>query len=751
MKSTRFLVSTTAAILLAAGAPVAAAQDTIIWSFNQNGIDGSSPEGDVIMDAKGNIYGTTASGGKYTQGTVFELSPEANGTWTEKILYSFGTNGGENDGIDPKSTLVFDKSGNLYGVTLEGGANTRGMAFELSPQAEGTWTETDLHDFCSGDCSDGAFPSGGLVIDANGNLYGTVEQDGPNNAGDVFELSPGANGTWTFNVIYAFQGYTNNDGQAPQGTLLWDKSGNLYGTANGGAKSVGCSCGIVYELSPPQSGITWTENILYNFTGDPYEDGADGALVFDTAGNLYGSSISGGAESFGSVFELSPGAKGGTETELHTFLNINDGMGDGIHPTGGPVIDPVGNLYLATTDGGSNGGLSSGGTLIQLKPKTGGGWTESVFHSFPAFPDDGSNPNASLFVDASGNLFGTTTHGGFYGWGTVFEVASPSMLATPTFSPGGGIYPSALTVKITDTAADVPIYYTTNGDTPTTDSAVYSGPIKVSENETIRAIADGPGYVQSKVAEAVYTIEPPADTPVISPAKGTFLTDATVKITDATAHAIIYYTIDGATPTTSSTKYAAEFKLVKTATVKAIAKAPTSTASNIASVAYIIKTAKPVISLKAGKYTKPQSVKITDATPGAIIYYTTTGVTPTPGSKRYTGAITVSKTETLKAIAIGKGDSASAVASAAYTIEKAAATPVITPDGGTSKSAKTVTITDATAGATIYYTVTGETPTTASTKYKGAITVSKPETVEAIAIATGYSESAVASAKFTID
>jgi N-acetylneuraminic acid mutarotase len=325
--------------------------------------------------------------------------------------------------------------------------------------------------------------------------------------------------------------------------------------------------------------------------------------------------------------------------------------------------------------------------------------------------------------------------------------------ATPVISPAAGTYTSVQSVTITDSTAGAIIYYTTNGTTPTASSAVYSGAISVSSTETIEAIAVATGFSTSAVASAAYTINLPAATPVISPAAGTYTSVQSVTITDSTAGAIIYYTTNGTTPTAQSTVYSGAISVSTTETIEAIAVAPGFTHSAAASAAYTINlpAATPAISPAAGTYTSVQSVTITDGTAGATIYYTTDGTTPTASSTVYSGAISVSATETIEAIAVAPGFSASAVASAAYTINlPAAATPVISPAAGTYTAVQSVTITDSTAGATIYYTTNGTTPTASSTAYSGAISVSSSETIEAIAVANGFSNSAAASAAYVI-
>ena len=341
----------------------------------------------------------------------------------------------------------------------------------------------------------------------------------------------------------------------------------------------------------------------------------------------------------------------------------------------------------------------------------------------------------------------TLNGGGVEQSATVNLAVTAATVATPVFSPKGGIYTSAQTVTITDATTGAAIYYTTNGTTPTTASTLYTGPVTVSSTETLKAIAVASGYSNSAVATATYTIA--AKTPVFSPKGGIYTSAQTVTITDATTGAAIYYTTNGTTPTTASTLYTGPVTVSSTETLKAIAVASGYSNSAVATATYTIAAKTPVFSPRGGIYTSAQSVTITDATTGAAIYYTTDGITPpTTASTLYTGPVTVSSTETLKAIAVASGYSNSAVATATYTI--AAKTPVFSPKGGIYTSAQSVTITDATTGAAIYYTTNGTTPTTASTLYTGPVTVSSTETLKAIAVASGYSNSAVATATYTI-
>jgi N-acetylneuraminic acid mutarotase len=241
-------------------------------------------------------------------------------------------------------------------------------------------------------------------------------------------------------------------------------------------------------------------------------------------------------------------------------------------------------------------------------------------------------------------------------------------------------------------------------------------------------------------------------TPTLSPASGTYTTAQTVTISDSTPGAVIYYTTDGSIPTPSSTKYTGPITVSSTETINAIATAANYVSSAVASGMYTIQltAAMPAFSPAAGTYTTAQTVTMSDATPGALIYYTTDGSTPTTSSTKYTGPITVSSTKTIHAIATAANYVSSAVASGMYTIQLTAAMPAFSPAAGTYTTAQTVTMSDATTGALIYYTIDGTNPTTSSTKYTAPITVSSTQTIHAIAAASSYSNSAVASATYTI-
>jgi Chitobiase/beta-hexosaminidase C-terminal domain len=328
-----------------------------------------------------------------------------------------------------------------------------------------------------------------------------------------------------------------------------------------------------------------------------------------------------------------------------------------------------------------------------------------------------------------------------------------TQVATPAFSPAAGTYTSTQTVTISTVTPSATIHYTTNGTAPTTSSPVYSGPLTVSATETVEAIAVATGYSTSIAGSAAYTIAPPAAMPAFSPAAGTYTSTQTVTISSATPSATIHYTTNGTAPTTSSPVYSGPITVSATETVEALTVATGYSTSTVGSAAYTITSpaATPGFSPAGGTYASAQTVTISTTTPSATIYYTTNGNTPTTGSPVYSGPITVSATETVEAIAVATGYSTSTAGLAAYTINLSqVATPAFSPAAGTYTSTQTVTISSATPSTTIHYTTNGSAPTTSSAVYSGPITVSATETVEAIAVATGYSTSTTGLAAYTI-
>ncbi|MGA3007269.1 MAG: chitobiase/beta-hexosaminidase C-terminal domain-containing protein [Opitutaceae bacterium] len=405
------------------------------------------------------------------------------------------------------------------------------------------------------------------------------------------------------------------------------------------------------------------------------------------------------------------------------------------------IYDPVGNLITIYVNG------SQTGTKV---PNPG-----THYNKFGQYvSESGAGPSTFDWVNVQSWSGGKASGGG------------TTTVATPTFSVAAGTYTAAQTVAISDSTSGATIYYTTNGNTPTTSSTVYSGAISVGSTMTIEAMAAESGDTNSAVASAVYTINlPPTQvaTPTFSVAAGTYTAAQTVAISDSTSGATIYYTTNGNTPTTSSTVYSGAISVSSTMTIEAMAAKSGDTNSAVASATYTITTgggttvATPTFSVAAGTYTAAQTVAISDSTSGATIYYTTNGNTPTTSSTVYSGAISVSSTTTIKALAAKSGDTNSAVASATYTINAGGgtvvATPVLSEPTGTYSKEVHVSITDSTSGASIRYTTDGSTPTeTNGTVYtSGTIEFKATTTLKAIGYKSGDSDSAVVSAVYTID
>lgn len=386
-------------VLLFMGSALAIAQtEKVLYSF-QGGNDGTSPSTGLVADSSGNLFGTTTEGGSAGCGVVYELSPSQGGGWTETVIYHF--HGA--DGAAPAAGLIFDGAGNLYGTTSTGGKYHVGTVFQLTPSG-GVWTETVLHSFSE---KDGSHPLAGLVFDQAGNLYGTTLFGGATHNGAVFQLKL-SGGVWTETVLHNFTGI--NDGIDPEAGLIVDQKGALYGTT---------MAGNVFKLTPPAPGRTkWTFKSLYNLgVGQDGGPLSPGTLLAGKNGVLYGTQKFGnGPANAGAVFQLAPGKHGTwTATTIYRFA----GGSDGLYPYAGVIADGAGNLY-GTTAGDAQ---TYFGTVFKLTPpaKKGGNWTKTTLYAFTG-GQDGSGPFAPLIFGMGGGLYSTTTAGGSFGNGTVFEI-----------------------------------------------------------------------------------------------------------------------------------------------------------------------------------------------------------------------------------------------------------------------------------------------------------------------------------------
>jgi uncharacterized repeat protein (TIGR03803 family) len=391
----------------------------------KGGQDGETPFAGLIFDQTGSLYGTTFGGGSgnYCCGTVFKLTPNPAGSWTESVLYRFCAVGSCADGNGPDGGLIFDQAGTLYGTTLQGGSQNRGTVYKLTPNPGGSWTESVLYNFDGQ--NDGNQPVSSLIFDPAGNLYGTTYSGGTTNSGTVFELTPNSDGSWSESVLYSFCPLgTCTNGMSVVAGLVMDAAGNLYGTTETGGNILKqCfpeGCGMVFQLTKNPDG-SWTESALHTFTGA--EDGANpmSGLLFDQAGSLYGTTTFGGANDLGTVYKLMQNLDGSwTEKVLYAFRLVDN---DGNIPDAGVIFDGAGSLYGTTWAGGHLSDCSGlgCGVVFKLTPNPKGGWSEHILHRFLDRP--GAKPKGRLIFDAAGNLFGTT-EGDSNGatLGSVFEI-----------------------------------------------------------------------------------------------------------------------------------------------------------------------------------------------------------------------------------------------------------------------------------------------------------------------------------------
>jgi uncharacterized repeat protein (TIGR03803 family) len=415
------------------------AHEKLIYTFQGQAYgtgrnDGEAPYAALLADSTGNLYGTTAGGG-VGSGTVFILRPSGS-AYKESVLYSFGAASKTTDGDGPRCTLISDKTGALYGTTTFGGTYTYGTVFKLT-SSKGKFTESILHEFKAG--TDGAWPYGGVIADANGDLYGTTANggnpaycsgSGPGGCGTVYKLTPSGS-SYKETILYAFKGGAT-DGENPYAALVMDKSGALYGTTPYGFYS--SSVGSVYKLTP--NGSNYTESIIDGFGHK--NDGAGpapfGKLAIDSKGIIYGTAERGGkgdskpsspcpgpdGTGCGMVFELMGSGSTYTEKIIYDVTDYKKGT----YPNAGVTLDPNGNIYGTMTEYGA----STYGAVYELVPSA-KGFKVKVLHSFTSVPD-GATPFGEVILDKAGTLFGMTGDGGTKngycepnGCGTVFTIA----------------------------------------------------------------------------------------------------------------------------------------------------------------------------------------------------------------------------------------------------------------------------------------------------------------------------------------
>jgi uncharacterized repeat protein (TIGR03803 family) len=368
-----------ALLLVTGGAPAQTAADpsfTLLYSFHY--ATGEYPLAALIVDSDGNLYGTTQNGGTHGLGTVFEITNAGQ----EIVLHSFKP---DPDGKFPIASLARDAVGNLYGTTSQGGAYGFGTVFEVDTAGK----ESVIYSF-TGKGHDGRYPAAGLLLDNNGNLYGTTQDGGEANFGTAFKIA--TDGAET--VLHSFKGYPK-DGEYPIAGLIQDDAGNLYGTTELGGFF---NNGTIFKIHP-----TGVENLVYSFTGNKGGGYPFGGVVRDDQGNFYGTAAYGGF-GIGTVFKV---AKNGAETVLYTFSG-----NDGAYPSAGLVRDANGNLYGTTEFGGPFGA----GVVFEITSVG----KELTLHGLDG--SDGAIPLAALALDNSGNLYGVATEGGASNQGTAFKL-----------------------------------------------------------------------------------------------------------------------------------------------------------------------------------------------------------------------------------------------------------------------------------------------------------------------------------------
>ena len=487
---------------------------SVLHSFTGGG-DGASPGAGLTVDPHGNFYGTTEQGGPNGPngyGTAFKLTHHQGG-WVFTPLYAFG---GGQDGSGPAARVIIGPDGSLYGTTHSGGGtgcggNGCGTVFNLKPPPStsasilGGWVETVLYRFTGG--SDGAAPVGDLVFDQSGNIYGTAASGGSAQKGVVYELTP-SNGNWADTVLWTFTG--GSDGGEPTGGVIFDGAGNLYGAAQLGGAS---GYGAVFRLVP--SGGGWSQTTLYSFQNGSDGANPNGGLIFDSSGDLYGSTSSSGSHGGGTIFELKPQQNGTWALSVLDALTGQTGGG----PQASLARNAAGTVYGTAYKDGADGY----GSVLSLITSN-GSWVYTDLHDF-TFGNDGAEPVGNVVLDANGNLYGTAIAGGTYGYGVVFEI-TPLQITTSSLPAGTINVPYSAALSVTGGVSPytwsviqgrLPTGLTLNASsgaisgTPTA-GGTFNFPVQVSDSESPPATAVAPLSITVQSALVITTSSLPSGT-----------------------------------------------------------------------------------------------------------------------------------------------------------------------------------------------------------------------------------------------
>jgi uncharacterized repeat protein (TIGR03803 family) len=706
---------------------------------------------------KSGLTDSTVTSGSYTflpQVAAPIFSPAA-GTYTsaQTVMISTTTSGASvrytTDGSSPTET-----NGTLYSgpVSISIPTILNAIAYKAgsidSPVTNGVYSISPLRVIYNFPATGHTYPDpsanlypNALVQGNDGNLYGTTFYGGVNNDGTVFKITPGG----VLTTLFSFNGA---NGQYPYSSLVQGSDGNFYGTtAYGGSNGLG----TVFKITP--AGIL-TSLVSFNNTNGNFPDAA---MMQGSDGNFYGTTYNGGDSGIGTIFRMTPA---GVLTTLVSF-NIDNGAS----PNAALVQGSDGNFYGTTQTGGSSSG-GGWGTVFKMTPA--GVLTTLASFNFA----NGGFPFSNLVEGSDGNYYGTTAIGGSGNYGTVFRITPAGTLTTlVSFNGSNGYAPTAGlvagsdgnfygTVQSGSVSGDGAIFkMTLAGDFNTVVSFTgpdgrypYNGVVQGSDGNLYGTTTFGGSFADGEIFQLTF---PQTVAPVFSPTAGAYASVQTVTITSTTAGASIRYTTDSSTPTeTNGTLYSGPINIGGTTTLKAIAYANGLVDSTVATAVYILDipgvVQAPTFSPVGGTYSSAQSVSLNSATTGAIIRYTTDGSTPSQTNGLvYSSAVSVSANTTINAIAYKSGMTDSTVSSSNYVLQVAA--PTFGLAGGTYASVQSATINCPTSGATIRYTTDGSTPTeTNGTLYSGPVNINITTTLKAIAFETGFSDSTVVTAVYTL-